>query len=62
MLLPSLVCSIAAFGFYFAAMQLVLREAGFFVTRLLPLVIPGLVISGVIGVTSEIDERVPWYV
>ena len=62
MLIPSVVASIAGFGFFFAAMQVVLREAGFFVTRLLPLAIPGLVLFGVVVVTVEMDEHVPWFV
>lgn len=62
MLIPSLVTSIAAFGFFFAAVQVVLREAGFFVTRLLPLAIPGLVVFAAMVVTLEIDEHVPLFV
>ena len=56
MLLAPIAASIGAFGFYFVAMQCVLRQAGHYVTRFLPLILPGLLLCGIVLVFAEVDQ------
>ena len=56
MLLAPLAASVGAFGFYFVAMQCVVRQAGHYVTRILPLTLPGVLLFGVVFIHSEVNE------
>jgi hypothetical protein len=56
MLLAPIAASIGAFGFYFVAMQCVLRQAGHYVTRFLPLMLPGFLLCGIVLIYAEVDE------
>ena len=56
MLLAPIAASVGAFGFYFVAMQCVVRQAGHYVTRLLPLTLPGFLLFGVLFIHSEVNE------
>ena len=56
MLLAPIGVSIGAFGFYFVVMQCVVRQAGHYVTRILPLTRSGFLIFGVVFIHAEVYE------
>lgn len=57
--LPLLANSLAAAAFYFAAALAIVWRGPWYFSRLLPLAAPVLMLSGVVGYTSEITEYVP---
>lgn len=56
MVAPSALGVVAAFGLYFAAMLLAVRQARWYVSRLLPLVVPGLTVLLIPLAMFEISE------
>lgn len=60
MLVPSLAVILASVGLYFGAMLVALRQARWYGSRLLPLVLPGLTVFLVALTVVEGDELVPF--
>ena len=63
MVAPSALGVVAAFGLYFAAMLVAVRQARWYVSRLLPLVVPGLTVLLVpLGMFEISETLLPWVV